>query len=145
MTVAVQGPRYVHRFAQARKPVFQQVIVGAGLRGLDGGFGRSMRGHHQDGKPWPRGMEFADQFQPVQTRQFQIGDDDIELFGPGAGQAAVAGLLDRHFIAFIGEHAAQRGHNGGVIFNQQDFGGRIIHGLCKGRMIPKVVPWSVWV
>ena len=110
----------------------EQIIVSAGLRGFDGGFGGAVRGHHHDRQPRLGGVQFAHQFQPVQAGQFQIGDDHVKTSFLGAGQAGVAGCLNRHFIAFVGQHAAQSGHDGGIVLDQQDFCGRI-HGLCSGK------------
>ena len=74
-------------------------------------------------------MQLAHEFQAIQARQLEIRDDDIERFLDGAGQTFIAAPLDGHLMAFAGQHAVQRISDTGIVFDQQNFGGRIHPGL----------------
>jgi hypothetical protein len=117
----------------------EQVIVGAEFHGLNGGFGGAEGGNQNDGQARLGGVQLADQLKAVQTGQFQIGNDQIEQIGGGAGQTVVAPLLGHHLVPFLLQNALQGVGDAGVIFDQQNFGGGV-HGVAWGRTMPKVVP-----
>ena len=102
----------------------EQIIVGAEFGGFDGGVGGAERRDQNDGQARLGGVQLANQFQPVQARQFQIGDDDVERFLAGAGQTVIAALFDVDFVAFLGQHPLQRVRDAGVVFDQQYSGRR---------------------
>ena len=103
----------------------EQVVVSAELHRFDGGFGGAKGGDQNDGQAGLGRVQLTDQFQAVQARQLQIGDDDIECVLHGARQAVIAALFDGHLMAFLGQHPLQGVGDAGIVFDQQNFGGRV--------------------
>ena len=119
-----RGDRLIHQPQQFRNfKRLDEIIVGARLGGFNGRFRRAVGGHHQDRQARPRGVQFAHEFQAAQAGQLQIGDDDVEEVFFRARQAGVAAVFDGHFVIFAGQHALQNRNDGGIVFNQQNFGG----------------------
>ena len=137
---AVAVGRLAHQFDQLRHVKrLEQIIVSAEFGRLDGGFGGAKGGDQNDGQARLGGVQLADQFQPVQARQPQIGDDQIEGIPTGPRQSVVPAPLDGHLVAFVRQHPLQSVGDAGVVLNQQNFCGGA-HAAACGNMMPKVVP-----
>ena len=109
-----------------------EVIVGAGLGGFDRRLRRAMRGHHKNRQPRPRGMQFANKFQAVQPRQFQVSDDNVECGVLRPLQPRVAAPFHLDHTTFLRQHAAEHRHDRIVVLDEKYLGGGI-HGSMRGK------------
>ena len=101
---------------------FEQVIVGAEFRGLDGGFGGAESGHHDDRELGLGGMELLDELESGQAGQLQIGEDHVARLIPGLAQAVIAAGRGRDLIALGPQLFFEGGHDAGIIFDNEDSG-----------------------
>ena len=99
----------------------EQIIVRAELGGLDGGFGRAVRGHQDDGQLRFGGVKLGHQFQSAQARQSQVGDDHAVLLPAGLFQTGIAPAGNIHLIVLLAQHLLQGGGSADVVFDQQNF------------------------
>ena len=102
----------------------EQVIEGARFGGLDGGLEGAVSGDQDDREPRLGAVQFADQVQPVQSRQFPIGDDHVEFRAFGPLQTRIAAGFDEDLVALVGEQTAEGHGDPRIVFHQQDFGRR---------------------
>ena len=83
---AVAVGRFADQFDQLRNVErLEQIIIGANFHRFDGGFGGAKRGDQNDGQTGLGRVQLPDEFQAVQARQLQVGDDKIEWVFDGAG------------------------------------------------------------
>jgi len=95
----------------------EDVVVGAEFGGFDGSFGRAISGDEYDGEARASGMKLLDEFKAVETRQTEIGDDDVERGLRSACEAIVAAVLDDDFVTFADEDALERVANARIVFD----------------------------
>src|SRR5262249_6708713 len=155
-----RGPRGVpQRGAYARQQLSDaewlgDVVVGAGVEGLDLGLLARARREHDDRHRRPA-ADAPDDFHAVDVGQPEVDDREIRLVAAGGGGTALAAFRLHHAIAFRGERAAQEPADLRLILDDEHRGARLAHcraaatsrGICgassSGKLKRKAAPPEV--
>ena len=77
----------------------QNVVAGAGLHGLDGGFDAAECGHHHDRKRRILALDGLQKFQTVHAGKFQVGQNQVD------------GIFAQQFETGLGVSGGKRGES----------------------------------
>src|SRR6266540_763797 len=97
-----------------------KIFEGAQLDGFDRRFGRAVGGDENDRQPGLRSMELGHQFQPAQTGQFQVSDDDVVGLLQRPAQPVVSAGRDIDQVVLLAQDFLEGRSRAGVVLDQQN-------------------------
>ena len=117
----------------------EDVVEGAHLGGLDGGFRRSEGGHDDDGKLGLDGAHGLKGLEAVHARHAHVHDDEVEPLGLHHGQAGLPAAGRPNGVAFLAQELLEALPQMRIVVNDQDRSQ--IPSSLQGSVMMKVVPF----